>query len=137
MNEANLPAAELDVMTYLWREGPATARQIREALEPRRPMCHASVCTLLKRLEEKGMVGRRRGRAGKAFVYQAQQTARPTHRRLFRDLLDRVFGGNGVALVSSFLQSRQPTEEELEQLEALLQELRKKAKREPSAEQDS
>src|SRR5262245_20098504 len=67
-----LPEAELDVMSCLWKLGSATAAQIREALEHRRPMAHATVCTLLKRLEEKGCVSREKASHGKAFLYRAE-----------------------------------------------------------------
>jgi hypothetical protein len=38
--------------------------------------------------------------------------------------LDRVFAGNGVALVASLLESRPPTEAEIAELERLLKDLR-------------
>ncbi len=36
----------------------------------KRPLAHASVCTLLNRLEAKGLVRREKGPVGKAFVYR-------------------------------------------------------------------
>ena len=56
MTELDLPDAELDVMSCLWQAEVLTAREIREQLQPTRPMTHASVCTLLRRLEDKGLV---------------------------------------------------------------------------------
>jgi BlaI family transcriptional regulator, penicillinase repressor len=123
-NEHELPDAELDVMTCLWSVPAATARQIRETLHARRPMAHASVCTLLGRLEAKGLVVRERGPAGKAFLYRAAILPERAHRHLVRKLLDGVFGGNGVALVASLLESRPPNETELAELERLLKDLR-------------
>jgi len=139
MTEPELPDAELDVMTCLWNTTVATARQIRETLHNRRPMAHASVCTLLNRLEAKGLVVRERAPEGKAFLYRAITQPDRAHRRLVRNLLDRVFGGNGVALVASLLESRPPTESEISELERLLKDLRegqsrktRKPKRSPS-----
>ncbi len=119
-----LPEAELDVMSCLWTGGPATARQIREAMTTRRPMTHASVCTLLRRLEDKGFVSREKAGVGKAFRYQAKIAATGTARRLLDSLLDRVFGGNGVALVTSLLESRPPSSAEINALQELLKELK-------------
>jgi BlaI family transcriptional regulator, penicillinase repressor len=124
--ERELPDAELDVMTCLWRVPAATAREIREMLHGRRPMAHASVCTLLNRLEAKGLVVRRRAPVGKAFLYRAASEPQRARRRLVRKLLDGVFGGNGVALVASLLDSHPPTEDELAELERLLKDLRAK-----------
>src|SRR5437899_7323993 len=99
-----LPDAELDVMACLWRDGALTARQVREVLAAKRPMAHASVCTLLKRLEEKRLVARAKSAVGKSFVYQAKTQPTALRPRLLGDLLERLFGGSGVALVSSLLE---------------------------------
>jgi BlaI family penicillinase repressor len=128
MTEKKLPDAELEVLACLWKQGgEGTARQIRETLEPYRPMAHGSVMTLLKRLEEKGLVTRRKGSVGKAFIFQAARKPGPTYRRLVRDLLDRVFGGNGLALVHSLFETRPPTPEEIDDLQQMLDELRARA----------
>jgi BlaI family transcriptional regulator, penicillinase repressor len=126
MSESDLPAAELDVMTCLWAAKAATARQVREALAERRPLAHASVCTLLQRLQDKGLIAREKAASGKAFLYRPLLPPQKTHRHLVRDLLDRVFHGNGLALVTSLLESRPPTDRELDDLEHLLKDLREK-----------
>lgn len=121
---AALPDAELDVIAHLWQEGPATARQIREALAAVRPMTHGAVATLLKRLEVKKLIKRGENKQGKAFVYRASRPPDPTYRRLVRDLLDRVFAGNPTALVAAMFDSRKPTPDELNQLQQMLDDLR-------------
>jgi BlaI family penicillinase repressor len=124
MTEAALPDAELDVMVCLWQQGPKTARELREALAAARPMTHASISTLLARLTEKGLVGREKGAVGKAFVFRALVSPNATRRHLVSELLDRVFGGSGLALVSTLLESRRPTAREIDQLSNLLDQLR-------------
>jgi BlaI family transcriptional regulator, penicillinase repressor len=126
MTEAALPDAELDVMVCLWQHGPKTARELREALAATRPMTHASISTLLARLTEKGLVGREKGTVGKAFVFRALVSPNATRRHLVSELLDRVFGGSGLALVSTLLESRRPTASEIEELSDLLEQLRKR-----------
>src|SRR5579871_1889294 len=126
MVEQQLPDAELDVMVCLWQKGPSTAREVREALSTQRPMRHATVFTLLKRLESKRLVAREKGPVGKAFVYRALVRPAKTHKRILGDLLDRVFQGSGIALVASLLESRPPTADEIDELENLLKELRRK-----------
>jgi predicted transcriptional regulator len=130
VTELNLPPAELDVMSCIWR-GIGAAADIRQALAKSRPMAHASVCTLLKRLEDKGLVRREKGAAGKAYIYQARVAPSGPRRSMVVGLLDRLFGGNGVALVASLLETRPPSDAELEELEALLKELRTQRARRP------
>lgn len=132
MTEQEIPDAELDVMSCLWSNGPSTARQIRESLAKRRPMTHASVCTLLRRLEEKSFVAREKAGRGKAFRYQAKIQPSGPGRRLLGSLLDRVYGGNGVALVASLLETRPPSDDEIDELHTLLDDLRKRKQRKQS-----
>ena len=120
----HLPEAERDVLAALHRTGATTAREIRGELAEYRPMAHGSVLTLLKRLEEKGLVGRKKGKTGKAYVYKATQQARPFYRRILGGMVERVFGGDGVALVASLLDTKPPTPEELARLEAVLKQYR-------------
>jgi predicted transcriptional regulator len=122
-----LPDAELEVMACLWQSGPLTARQVRERLRPHRPLAHASVCTLLNRLEAKNFVAREKGPVGKAFIYSARVKPAQTHRQLLGNLLDRVFAGSGVALVASLFETKAPSPAEIEELEALLKQLRSKS----------
>jgi predicted transcriptional regulator len=130
MNEPSLPDAELDVLACLWRQGELTARQIREALEGYRPMTHSAVSTLLARLHEKGLVTRRKGPVGKALLFKAAGRPQRAYRRIVGDLLERVFGGDPLAVVSSLFESRRPTPQELEQLQQLVEQLRRDHERE-------
>ena len=123
MTKVDLPPAELDVMNCIWQRDE-TATAIRESLAQTRPLSHSSVCTLLKRLEEKGMIERSKGTKGKAFVYRPLVAKAGTKRSMLTRLLDRLFGGNGVALVASLLESRPPTDTEIDELEKLIKELK-------------
>src|SRR3954447_11249226 len=126
MAEERLPDAELEVMACLWRLREATARQVREAMTGYRPMAHTSMVTLLGRLEGKGLVKRSKGPVGKAFLYTPLSRPGKTYRRVIGDVLQRIFGGNGPALVASLFETQPPTPDELEQLQRLLDQLRKK-----------
>ena len=128
MPSENLPDAEVDVLSVLHHAEEATAREIRETLEANRPMTHGAVCTLLKRLEERGLVERRKGDVGKAFIYRVRSRARGVFGRMTRDLVDRVFDGDNVALVSSLYERRVPSEKEIDELQELLDDLKKKSR---------
>ena len=132
MAHPSVPDAELDVMACLWNLGQATAGELRDALHQKRPLAHASVCTLLNCLEAKGLVAREKGPVGKAFVYRPSVKPTAVRRRLLTELLDRVFGGSGVALVASLLESRPPTDEEINELRHLLENLREQSHRSPA-----
>ena len=122
---AQLPDSELEVLACLWRLDDATVRELRETMADYRPMTHGAMATLLKRLEAKGLVLKKKGAVGKAFIYRAARRPEPTYRRLMRDLRDRVFGGCGVTMVASLFETQPPTAEELDTLQRLLDELRR------------
>ena len=125
MSHRELPPAERDVLACVHRHGQATARTIRETLASFRPMAHGSVMTLLKRLEAKGLVTYEKGNEGKAFIYRATQKPKATFGRVMKQMLERVFHGDSVALVTSLFETKPPTADQVKELERLLGELKK------------
>jgi len=125
-SDRRLPEAELEVLTVLHRHGEATARVIREDLWVQRPLAHGSVLTLLGRLERRGLVSRRKGHVGKAYLYAPTKGPSVTVRPLLERLLNRVFDGNPVDLVSALFETRPPTLRELDELQLLVDDLKKK-----------
>ncbi len=123
---SDLPDAEMEILACLHRlGGSATARELREAMAGFRPMAHGSMATLLRRLEAKSIVKRRKGNVGKAYLYQAVHNSQATFRPLLKKLVTRLFGGDGVALVASLFETHPPTREEIRKLEAMLADLRR------------
>ena len=125
----SIPDAERDLLAALCRAGEATARELREAIEPYRPMAHGSILTLLGRLEAKKLVRKRKGTSGKAFLYRPTAAGRAMMQPVVRTVLQRVFGDSSVSFVASLLQSKPPTADEIEQLQKLLDDLRRKRKK--------
>ena len=124
----SLPEAELDVLSCILQRQRVTAREIREALTEVRPLAHASVVTLLNRLERKGLVLKKKGKVGKAFVYQATRKPGSVYQSLVQNLLDRVFAGNGLALVHSLFETQPPNPHELDELQTMLDTMRARKK---------
>jgi predicted transcriptional regulator len=119
-----IPDAERDVLACLGRLGEGTVREIRDALIPLRKMEPASVMTLLKRLEARTLVSRRKADKGKAFVFRPAAGSQRACRNLMKDLYQSVFDGDTMAFMTSFFETRKPTEDEIEQLQQLLDDLR-------------
>ena len=119
----DLPGAELEVLACLWNRPGATAVEIRDSLHTFRPLTHGSVVTLLKRLSAKSLVTRQKAKRGKAFVYFAAHEAERGYRGILKRLVQRVFGGNSVALVASLLESNTPNAAQLQQIKQLLDNL--------------
>lgn len=63
----SLGALEREVLRQVWRQGPCTAEAVRAGLG--RPLKEATVRTVLRRLEEKGVVSHTL--EGRSFLYRA------------------------------------------------------------------
>jgi predicted transcriptional regulator len=120
-----IPDAEADVLAVLFDAGEATARSVREVLAKKRPMAHGTVVTLLRRLEDRGVVKRRKADQGKAFVYRPTRAHARTFGPAVSALMQRAFGGKPAALVASLFESRAPSHAEIDELEALVDRLRR------------
>lgn len=124
MTDARIPEAELEVLACLDRLGSATARELRETMQSYRPMAHGSMVTLVKRLEARGLVDRRKADTGKAFVFSTSAETRSTYSHILARLRERIFGGDSVALMASLFETAPPDARQLDELQRLLDRLR-------------
>ncbi len=120
-----LPEAEMEVLAVLNTRGPSDAAEIRQALQGFRPMTHASVLTLLGRLEAKGLVSREKAPVGKAFIYTATAPKR-VYGGLMRRMVRRIFADDAAQLVATLFDARKPSAEELRQIRELVEKMERK-----------
>ncbi|HEX3726719.1 MAG TPA: BlaI/MecI/CopY family transcriptional regulator [Pirellulales bacterium] len=109
---------ELEVLSILWKNSPLTVRQVRDALEARRPRAYTSVMSLLNVMTDKGLLVRRP--AGRAFVYLPKAARGKTTRRMLADLMGRAFEGSANLLVAHLLEETHPTSHELAEIRRTL-----------------
>ena len=117
-------------MEILWKNGPGTAEQIREALAPRHALKDSSVRTMLGRLEEKGYV--RHTIEGKAFVYSGVEKPRNVAVRAVRQILDRFCDGSLEQLLVGLVENKVVDRAELQQLAQRLARAPKTKKKTPT-----
>jgi predicted transcriptional regulator len=118
---------ELEILKILWREGPSTVRQVREALAPTRPLAHTSVITTMNIMTDKGYLAR--ATEGNTHTYTAKVTAPAIRKRMLSDLVRRAFDGSAIALMLNLLDTADLEEGELAQLRKRLEEKRQQEKR--------
>jgi len=118
--------AELDILTVLWRLGPATVRDVHDQLE-RGADAHTGYTTTLKLLQimhAKGLV--QRDDSQRAHVYRTTLSKQLTQERLLGDLSRRAFDDSPALLALQALGStKRARPEELAQIKALLERLEK------------
>ena len=113
--------AELAILRVLWQLGPATVRQVQEALNQERETGYTTVLKLMQIMHEKGLL--MRDESERTHVYTAALSEEQTQRQLVDHLLERAFGGSARQLVMQVLSSRRASAKELVQIRGLLDEL--------------
>lgn len=119
---SGLPKSELEVARIVWELGQATVRQVMDALPKSRNLEFKTVQTYLRRLEAKGYLRtKRKGKRTKVYLPRAQP------KRVMRDLvdefMDRAFDGEAMPLLQHVIRDRGLSDEELQQLRTLLENL--------------
>ncbi len=118
--------AELEILTVLWRIGPATVREVHAVIRRRREAQYSTVLKFLQIMAEKGLV--RRDETQRAHVYKAARSREWTQRQLAGDLLERAFSGSAKALLVGALSARQASKAELAEMRRLLEQFGRSAK---------
>jgi predicted transcriptional regulator len=118
--ERKLGELELRILNVLWAQGPATVRQVLEALRVQPRPAYTTVLTMMRLMHEKGYLDRRE--QGRAHVYQARLREAPTKRNLLRQLVDSAFRGSAEAVVVRLLEDEKLSPEELNRVRKLIAE---------------
>lgn len=116
--------AELAILRVLWAQGPSTVRQVHDALAEARDTGYTTTLKLMQIMAEKGLVTR--DESERTHVYAARASQGSTQRQLVSDLVDRAFGGSAAALVLQALSVHPASAEELQEIQALIEQYREK-----------
>ena len=118
MSAPRLGRVQLKIMQVLWETGQANARQITEALNRDEAVAHSTVQTLLRKLETKNAIGHHV--EDRTFIFHPLVKEERVKRGATRDVLQRVFGGSVVELVSYLLEHERVPRDELDQIRRLI-----------------
>ena len=110
--------AELELLTILWDRGPATVRDLFDAVNLKRPVVYTGVLKLLQIMTDKGLVAR--NESERAHVYRAVAAREETQRRFMREISDRLFAGSAAQLALRALEMEPASEEDLSEIRKLL-----------------
>lgn len=113
--------AQLAILQVLWRLGPSTVSEIHIGLVRHKPVGYTTVLKLLQIMTEKGLTAR--DETQRAHIYTARVNEEETQRNLVADLLDKAFRGSSSRLVTQALASRPASQEELDAIRRLLDDI--------------
>jgi BlaI family transcriptional regulator, penicillinase repressor len=114
--EKTLTEVELELMTILWKLDGGTVNEVLGALP--RPLAYTSVATILRILEQKGVLGVEKIGRGHRYV---PLVAQDRYQGFALDqMVGKVFGGEPVALVRRLVDADALSRGDLAALKALI-----------------
>ena len=119
-------AAELSILSVLWRRGPSTVRDVHEEVTRESGTGYTTILKLLQIMTEKGLVVR--DERERAHVYEAAYSEQKTQRQLLTDLVERAFDGSAAKLVMQALTGRKTSAAELVEIRRMLDKMEGDAK---------
>jgi predicted transcriptional regulator len=105
---------QLAILQVLWQRSEASVAEVHEALHDERGLALTTIATMLRKLEDKGIVRHREN--GRQFVYRAVVASEQVHRRMVGDLVERLFEGDPLKLVNHLLREGEIEPSELDDL---------------------
>lgn len=118
MGKHTLGELQHAIMQVLWGRSEATVAEVHEALYDERGLAPTTIATMLRKMEDKGVVAHRV--EGRQFVYRPLITEDAVRSSMVGELLERLFAGDPAALVSHLVADREIDREEIERLRTLL-----------------
>ncbi|MDR3701121.1 MAG: BlaI/MecI/CopY family transcriptional regulator [Candidatus Sulfopaludibacter sp.] len=115
-------AAEVDILAVLWRLGPATVREVHEALG--KDCGYNTTLTQMRLMTDKGLLVRTE--RFRSHVYEPGVPQEQMQKRIAGDLLKRVFGGSAKGLIMGALGAQSASDEELADIRRMIDSLGKK-----------
>lgn len=118
MREENLTPNEWYVMECLWSKQHCTGREAVEHLQKNVGWSRSTTLTMLRRMTEKGMIACREEDG--LLVYSPLLDRAAATQRETDSFLSRVYHGSVSMLVSAITQKQALSQEEIDQLYAIL-----------------
>ena len=111
------------IMQVLWEKSPSTLREICDALKESKGWTKHAVTSFLKRMLEKGAI--KVDESGKVKEYFAVWSREDTILEETHSILDRVYRGDLLLMVSNAVKEQKLSNEEIEELKNMLDRLGK------------
>jgi len=118
--------AELEILQILWVQGPSSLGEICTALRQERQVATTTVATVLKVMQGKGLVRRRKTNRG--LSWSANVNREKTASGMIGKLIERVFEGSAQQLVAHLVEDGNLSPDDLEEIRMLLDKQESSAK---------
>jgi predicted transcriptional regulator len=115
--------AELEILQLLWEYGPCSVRFIHEKLAANKEIGYTTTLKTMQIMNEKGITTRNTNQRTHIYFANIQEDA--TKGNLLNDFLKSTFNGSTRNLVMHALGNNKVSEQELEEIKALINKIEK------------
>ncbi len=120
--QAEPTKSELEILQVLWQFGPSTVRFVNDQLnEQKRAVQYTSTLKLMQIMTEKGMLVS--DKTQMKHVYSPAIEEKKTKGFLLEKFVDALYNGSSSSLVMQLLGNKKTTQEEIEEIRNLLDQL--------------
>jgi predicted transcriptional regulator len=122
--KSNKPTeSELEILQVLWDHQQASVRTVHEALLKTKDAGYTTTLKLMQIMFEKGLVTR--DGSNKIHIYQPAVSREKTQKQFVNKMIHSLFAGSSVNLVLQALGNHTASEEELNKIQELINQLKK------------
>jgi BlaI family penicillinase repressor len=115
--------SELEILQVLWEKDKASVREVHEELLKTKDAGYTTTLKLMQIMYEKGLVSR--DDTFKTHIYKASVSKEKTQQHLLGKMINTLFGGSSTELVLQALGNHKASQAELEEIQRLLNNLKK------------
>ena len=115
---SGLSENEWYIMQVLWEKSSASLREICDALKESKGWTKHAISSFLKRMQEKGAISV--DESGKVKNYVAVWNKEETILEETQSIMERVYKGDLLLMVSNAVKEQKLTKEEIEELKKML-----------------
>ena len=115
---------QLKIMKALWESPEATVSHVHQAVSPDGGLAHSTIATMLRKMEARGLVRHRP--LDRKFLYRAVVREEVVARKMSEHFIEGLFEGSLADLVGHLLKTQEISREELDRLEKLIAEQKRK-----------
>ena len=116
--------SELEILSVLWDLKKATVRTVHEVLSKHKEVGYTTTLKLMQIMFEKKLVTRDDSK--KTHIYEPAVSKEKTQNQFLKRMIENLFSGSPTDLVLQTLGQHDTSEEELNQIEALINKLKSK-----------
>lgn len=117
---------EMEILHILWDKKKATVREVYDIISEKKDCGYTTTLKLMQIMFDKSLV--KRNTSTKTHIYEPKVSKENMQKTILGRMINNVFEGNSTHLVLQALGNSEPNDEEIEQIQSLLDKLKKENK---------